>query len=129
MQKGSPQAALAMRRSSAARRTVGLFALLAVLMCELLADPCGFPGTLAQVVELRAADVALALHLDRGDQRRVRLERALDALPARHLPYDERRVKAAVALRDDHALVGLDALALAFNHAHVDDDRVARSEL
>ena len=49
---------------------------------ELLADARRLAGATAQVVELRAAHVALALDLDRRDQRRVGLERALDAFAA-----------------------------------------------
>jgi len=41
------------------------------------------PGTFAQVVQLGAADVAAALDLDAGDQRRVRLEGTFDALRRR----------------------------------------------
>src|SRR6185369_12011986 len=41
----------------------------------------------------------------------------------------KRGVEAAVALGDDHALVSLYALALAFDDGHVDDDRIARREV
>ena len=96
---------------------------------ELFADPRRLARTFAQVVQLGATHVALALHLDRGEQRRVRLERALDAFAARDLAHGERGIEAAIALGDHHALVRLDALALAFDHVDVDDDRVARREL
>src|SRR5438477_7792584 len=99
----------------------------------------GFPGSFpnsrrlaraaAQVVELRAPHVALALHLDRGDERRIGLEGALDALARGDLAHDERRGEAAVALRDDHALEGLHALPLALDDVDVDDDRVAGREI
>src|SRR6185369_2998221 len=45
-----------------------------------LADAGRLAGASAQVVELGAAHVPLALELDRGDQRRIGLEGALDAL-------------------------------------------------
>src|SRR5512143_857965 len=105
-----------------------LFAL-AMDVRELLPDPRRLARARTQVVELRAADVALALDLDRGDQRRIRLERPLHTFAARDLAHDERRVEAAVALGDHDALVGLDALALAFDDAHVDDHGVAGREL
>src|SRR3954463_1726613 len=95
----------------------------------LLADARRFGRTRAQVVELRPAHVALALHLDRGDQRRVGLEGALDALARGDLAHDEGRVEAAVALGDDHAFESLDALAFAFDHVHVHHHGVARREI
>src|SRR5688572_1367150 len=92
---------------------------------DALADARRLARALAQVVELRAPHFALALDLDRGDQRRVGLEGALDALARRDLAHDERRVQAAVALGDHHALERLHALPLALDHVHVDDHRVA----
>src|SRR5262245_40059474 len=86
-------------------------------------------GACAQVVELRAAHVALALELDRGDERRVGLEGALDALAGGDLAHHERRIQAAVLLGDDHALEGLHALSLAFHHVDVHDDRIAGREI
>jgi hypothetical protein len=82
----------------------------------------------AQVVQLGAAHVAAALDFDRGDQRAVGLERALHAFAARDLADDEAGVEATVALGDDHAFVGLDALAGAFDDVDADDDGVAGRE-
>ena len=110
------------------RGRASLALLFLVHVGELFANPRRLAGAIAQVVELGAAHVALALHLDAGDQRRIGLERALDAFAARDLAHDERRVEAAIALGDHDALVGLHALALAFDDAHVDDDGVARRE-
>src|SRR6185436_8197127 len=93
------------------------------------ADAGRLAGALAQVVELGAAHFALALHLDRGDQRRVGLEGALDALARGDLAHDERGVEALVALGDHHALEGLRALALALDDVDVDDHRVAGREV
>src|ERR1700709_2443204 len=90
-----------------------------LVMLELLADACRLARTRAEVVQLGATHVALALDLDRGEQRRIRLEGALDAFAARDLAYRERRIEAAVALGDDHALICLHPLALAFDDAHV----------
>src|SRR5207253_1732228 len=94
-----------------------------------LADARRLAGARAQVIELRAAYVALSLHLDRGDERRIGLEGALDALARGDLAHDEGRVEAAIPLRDDHALERLDALSLALDHVHVDEHRVARREV
>jgi hypothetical protein len=103
--------------------------LLVLTMGELLANTRRFARAIAQVVELGAAHVALALDFDARDQRRVGLERSLDAFAARDLAHDERRIEAAVALGDDHAFVGLHALALAFDDVDVDDHGVARREI
>src|SRR5262249_18023551 len=80
-------------------------------------------------IELRAAHVALPLHLDRGDERRIGLEGALDAFARGDLAHDEGRVEAAVALGDDHSLERLHALPLALDHVHVDEHRVAWREV
>jgi hypothetical protein len=99
------------------------------LRCELLFDARRLAGAIAQVVELGATHVAATLDLDAGDQRRVGLEGTLDALARGNLAHDEVRVEAAIALGDDHAFEGLDALAVAFDHIHVDDHGIAGSEL
>src|SRR5882757_889527 len=109
-----------------ARRS--LFGAALLLAFDLLADARALAGELAHVVELRAAHVAFALELDRGDQRRVGLKRSLDALARGHLAHGERGVDAATLLGDHHAFVSLQALALAFDDAHVDDHGVARGE-
>src|SRR4029079_4482301 len=95
----------------------------------LLFDAGGFARPLAQVVELGAPDVAAALDLDRSDQRTVGLERALDALAARDLAHHEARVETAIALGNDDALEGLEALARALHHLDVDDDGIAGRKL
>src|SRR5687768_3626759 len=83
----------------------------------------------AQVVQLRAADIAAALHFDARDERRIGLEGPLDAFTRGDLAHDERRVETAVALGYDHTFVRLHALPLAFDHVHAHDDRVAGPEL
>src|SRR5689334_8944312 len=82
----------------------------------LLTDTRRFAGARAQVVQLGAAHVALPFHLDRGDERRVGLEGALDTLARGDLAHDERGVKAAIPFRDHHALERLHALSLALDH-------------
>src|SRR4030095_15619344 len=74
---GCPLLSRNLPRPSALRLLVRL--LLPVHMRELFADARGLSGTVAEVVELGATHVALALHLDARDERRVHLERALDA--------------------------------------------------
>src|SRR5947209_5312914 len=95
---------------------------------QLLTDPRRLSGALAKVIKLCAADVALALHLDRGDQRRIGLKRPLDAFAARYLAHRKRGVEPAIALGDDDAFISLDAFALAFDDAYADDDGIARCE-
>ena len=83
---------------------------------------------IAQVVQLAGADLAAALHFDRVDGGAVGLEHALDAEAMRDLAYGEGGVEAGVLLADDHAFIGLDALAVAFLDLHVDDDGVTGAE-
>src|SRR5881227_2452340 len=94
-----------------------------------LADARRLAGARAQVIELRAAYVALSLHLDRGDERRIGLEGALDALARGDLAHDEGGVEAAIPLGDHHALEGLHALALALDHVDVDEHGIAGLEV
>src|SRR5438105_2063027 len=77
---------------------------------ELFLDPSRLARTLAQVVQLGAADVAAALDFDRREQRAVHLEGALHAFAAADLAHDEAGVQPAVALGDHHAFIGLHAL-------------------
>src|SRR6266480_1083662 len=94
-----------------------------------LADARRLAGARAQVIELGAAHIALALHLDRGDQRRVGLERALDAFTRRYLAHDERGIQSAVALGDHHAFERLHALSLALDDVDIHHHGVARGEI
>jgi hypothetical protein len=96
---------------------------------KLLFDPRRLAGTIAQVIQLGAADVATTLDFDAGDQRRIGLEGTLDALAGRDLAHDEIRVEAAIALGNHHAFERLDALAITFDHIHIDDHGIAGSEL
>src|SRR4051812_33835588 len=79
---------------------------------HLFFDAGSLAGQIAQVVELGATHVAATLDRDRADRRAVGLEHALHAFAVRNLADGERRVEAAVAARDDDALVGLHALAI-----------------
>src|SRR5215471_13595267 len=73
-----------------------LLALLFVALRQLLADPRRFPRAPTQVVELGPPYVPFALHLDAGDQRRVRLEGSLHPFTARDLAHHKRRIEPAV---------------------------------
>src|SRR5690606_540534 len=78
-----------------------------------------------QVVQLAGAHGAAALDLDRFDRSAVALEHALHAEAVGDLAHGERGVQAGVLARDDHAFIGLDALAVALLDLDVDDDGVA----
>src|SRR5690606_21010407 len=95
---------------------------------ELLCDSRGLARQVAQVIELGAAHVAATLHLDPRDRRAVGLEHALHTLAMADLAHGERGVEAAIADRDHHTLVGLHALAVAFDHLHLHDYGVPRTE-
>ena len=56
-------------------------------------------------------------------------EDALDALAVGDLAHGEILVDPAAGAADAHALIGLHAGAVAFDHLDVDAERVARAEL
>src|SRR6185503_9065844 len=76
-----------------------------------LEDARRLAAAAAQVIELGAAHLAAAQHLDLGDVGRVDREYALDALAVGDLAHREALVEAAAGAGDDHALVGLQAKA------------------
>ena len=82
----------------------------------------------AQVVELRAADVAAGGDLDPLDLRRVHGERALDADAERLLADREGLAHALALALDDHALEDLRTAARALDDLEVDPDAVAGLE-
>src|SRR4051794_24655747 len=93
-----------------------------------LADARGLADTVAQVVQLRAPDVAAGGDLDLLDLRRVHGERALHA-DAERLLADGERLAHAVALALDHdALEDLRAATRALDDLEVDADAIARLE-
>src|SRR5581483_447488 len=106
------------------RRDVGRRAVPVALLADarLLADPA------AQVVELRAVDVADGRHLDLLDLRRMQRERPLDADAERLLADGERLARAGALALDDDALEDLEARARAFDDPEVDADAVAGFE-
>ena len=96
-----------------------------VLANQQFLNASGLAGAVAQVVELGTADIAVALHFDGSDRRRVELERAFNAFAGRDLADDEGRVETAVAAGDHDAFEGLNALAGTFNNGS--DDRYRSS--
>src|SRR6187549_2185877 len=94
-----------------------------------LGDTGRFAAAAAEIIELGAAHGATAHDLDRIDDRRIEREDALDALAERNLADGEVRIHALVRARDAHALVHLDAAAVAFDDFHADAQRIASAEL
>src|SRR3954471_4840753 len=97
-----------------------------LLLLPGLLHPRGLALQLAEEVQLGAADLGRAQHVDLVDDRRVQREDALDALAERHLAHRERRARAAAVHPDDHALEHLDALLVPFAHLHVHAHGIAR---
>src|SRR3984885_6114723 len=95
---------------------------------DLFLDARGLAGQVAQVVELGAAHAAAALDGDVADGRAVGLENALHTLPLRGLAHGEGGVQPAIAPGDNPTLVGLHALAVAFDHLHLHHHGVAGPE-
>src|SRR4029450_11973412 len=93
-----------------------------------LGDTGRLAAAAAEIIELGAAHGAAAHHLDRIDDRRIEREDALDAFAERNLADREVRVHALVGAGDAHALVHLDAAAVAFDDFHADAQRVAGAE-
>src|SRR4051794_22272183 len=94
----------------------------------LLLDLGGLAAQLAEVVQLRPADVTAGDDLDLLDDRGVHREGPLDADAEAHLAHGE-GLPGATALPADHdALEDLDAGAVALDHADVHLDGVAGTE-
>src|ERR1043166_4570078 len=102
---------------------------LARLPLLLLDDAGRLAAPAAQVIELGAAHLAAAHHLDRVDHRRIEREHALDAFAVGNLTHGEVLVEPAAGAADAHALVGLHAAAVTLHHLDVDEQRVARCEV
>ena len=71
----------------------------------------------------------MALHFDRGDRGRIKLERTFNAFAGRDLADDEGRVEPAVAAGDHNTFKRLSALVVAFNHVDENADSVAGLEV
>src|SRR3954469_6687307 len=81
----------------------------------LLLDLGGLAAQLAEVVQLRPADVAAGDDLDLLDDRGVHREGPLDAHAEAHLAHGEGLADAAALAADHHALEDLDARAVALD--------------
>src|SRR5581483_217695 len=93
-----------------------------------LTDPRPLADTAAQVVELRAVDVADRDDLDLLDLRRVERERPLDTDAERLLAHGERLAHAGALPLEHDPLEHLEAPPLALDHLEVDADGVSRLE-
>src|SRR5690606_15281214 len=113
---------------TAVRQEESLFCCFLAGTNQLFLDAGSLAGTVAQVVELRATNVAATLDFDAGNLRRVKLEGTFHRFTGRDLANDERRVQTTIAAANDHAFVSLHTLAVAFNHVDVDHDGVAGAE-
>src|SRR5258708_15707516 len=82
-------------------------------------------AAIAQIIELGPAHRAAALDLDGFDHRREHREHTLDAFAEADLAHGEALLQPVTGAGDAHALIGLDALALAFLDADVDPHGVA----
>src|SRR5688500_13899106 len=85
-------------------------------------------GELAQVVQLRPAHATATHHLNVADHWAVHGKDALDANTVRNLADCERLADTTAAAGDAHAFERLNALLVTFLHAHIDAQRVARTE-
>src|SRR6476469_1204850 len=81
---------------------------------------------IAQVVELRPADLGRPHHLDLLNRRRVQRKNALDTLPEGDLPDREGGARAAAMQADDDALEDLNAFLVALAYLHMHADGIAR---
>src|SRR5258705_10886049 len=95
----------------------------------LLLDDAGrLAAQVAQVIQLGAAHLAAAHHLDRIDHRRHHREDAFHAFGVGNLAHRETLVEPAAGAADADAFIRLHARAVALDHLDVDDHGVARPE-
>src|SRR5437764_537917 len=99
------------------------------LAFTLFFDAGGFPSEIPEVVELRAADPAMAFNLDTIDAGRVQGEHALHADSTGDFAYSEHLPRAATLARDHQTLKNLDTFLVAFFDLDVDLDRISRGEV
>src|SRR6201991_826733 len=95
----------------------------------LLDDARRLAAQVAQIIELRAADLAAAYDLDRVDHRRHHGEHAFHAFTVGNLAHREALVEPGAGAADADAFIGLHAGAFAFDHLDVDDHGIAGPEL
>ncbi|CVI56983.1 conserved hypothetical protein [Agrobacterium deltaense NCPPB 1641] len=92
-------------------------------------DTGSLAATVAQVVELRAANLTAANDFNAFDQRGVDREYALDAFAVGNLANGEAFGKTAAGTGDANAFVSLNTGTVTFRHANVDAQGVARRKL
>src|SRR5216684_5898016 len=96
---------------------------------RLLLDDAGrLAAQVAQVIQFGPAHLAAAHHGDRIDHRRHHRKYAFHAFPVGNLAHRKALIEPAAGAADAHALIGLHARAVAFDHLDVDDHGVARPE-
>src|SRR5262249_50521886 len=78
--------------------------------------PRGLALQIAQVVQLRAADLRRSRHFHLLDRRRVQRKDALDTLSERHFAHGEGGARAAAVQADHDAFEDLNALLVALAH-------------
>jgi hypothetical protein len=83
----------------------------------------------AQVRQLGAADLAMALDFNLVHARRMQREDAFHAFAVADAAYRERLVQAGAAFADDHTRENLDAFLVAFDDFGVDFDGITDVEL
>src|SRR5665213_1704348 len=96
---------------------------------ELLVDACRLARQIPQVVQLGAPHGAVALHADFADRRTESLKNPLHAFTVRNFAHCERGIEAAIFFGDNHAFIGLNALAITLHHFDLDDDGIAGVEI
>src|SRR5262245_16160769 len=92
-------------------------------------DAGGLAAAAAQVIELGAAHLAAADHLDGVEHRRIERKHAFNAFAVGNLADREVLVHAVTGTPNAHAFVGLDTGAVAFDHLDVDLQGIARLEI
>ena len=99
--------------------------MLSRLLVPLLLDASSLADTIAQVVELGSPHITATYHLDGMNDGRMEREDALDSDAKAELADCERSSGAATVAGDNNTLKDLNALAAAFDDAHVNTHGVA----
>src|SRR5262245_59711986 len=95
----------------------------------LIAKAVALAGPVAQVVELRPPRIAVAHHFDLREARRMHGEDSLDAFVGDNAPHGDHLVDPSTFAPNEHALIHLNALLVAFDDPHVYVDGVADAQL
>src|ERR1043166_8631869 len=117
------------RLGRAGRRRTSRLCLLVFGTAATLTELAGLANALAEIVELAAANLAVANHFHLGDARRLHGKSPLHAFIVDNPADGEHRFQAAALSRYHGANEGLDALFGAFNDLHADRHSVADVKL